>query len=55
MLFYVLEHTFEDVERAFAGIERTFTVRKHKNHFVAETFGGLNGKKCRTEPKEKRN
>ena len=53
MLFYVLEHTFEDVERAFAGVERTFTVRKHKNHFVAETFGGLREKKSETERREK--
>ena len=53
MLFKGVELTFKVAEHTFKAVEHRFTVRKHKKHFVAETFGGLNGKKCRTERKEK--
>ena len=53
MLFHVWKHKFQAEKHMFQDEKHKFHVRKHKNHFVAETFGGLNGKKCRTERKEK--
>ena len=54
MLFHVWKHKFQAEKHMFQVEKHKFHVRKHKNHFEAETFGDLNGKKCRTVRKEKR-
>ena len=53
MLFHDRERTFYVLERAFSDVERRFYVRKHKNHFITETFVEHRGNIYRTERKEK--
>ena len=53
MLFHALKLKFLALKHMFLGLKYMFHVRKHKNHFIAETFVEHRGNICRTERKEK--